>query len=65
MPKLKTKRGLAKRIRFNASGKIKRGRGFASHLLSKKNSKRKRRLRKTALVSSADTRNVKRMMPYA
>lgn len=64
MPKLKTKKGLAKRVKVTG-GRIKRARGFASHLLAKKSSSRKRRLRKGADVSPADRRNVKRMLPYA
>lgn len=65
MPKLKTKKGLAKRVRVTAAGRVKRSCGFASHLLAKKAAGRKRRLRKGALVSGADMKNVKRMLPYA
>jgi large subunit ribosomal protein L35 len=56
--KLKTHRGAAKRFRFTASGKIKRKRAYASHILTKKTTKRKRRLRKSTLVSKADMPNL-------
>ncbi len=56
--KLKTHRGAAKRFRFTASGKIKRKRAYAGHILTKKTTKRKRRLRKSALVSKADMPNL-------
>lgn len=64
MPKVKTHRGAAKRFRFTAKGKIKRAKAFKSHLLGGKNAKRKRRLRKPDLVSSADRRRVARLLPY-
>ncbi len=65
MPKMKTKRSAAKRFKVTGSGKIRRQRAFKSHLLSKKTRKRKRHLRKPALVSSADTQRVRRLLPYA
>lgn len=64
MPKLKTKRGAAKRVRVTATGKLKRARGWKSHLLEWKPSKRKRRLRKAALVSPADAPRLRRLLPY-
>jgi large subunit ribosomal protein L35 len=64
MPKLKTKRGAAKRFKKRAGGGIKRGKAFLRHILTKKNTKRKRHLRGGAEVSSADTRSVKVMLPY-
>ncbi len=57
MPKLKTKRSAVKRFKVTKGGKSKkvlRRKAFHSHILTKKNAKRKRRLRKVALVSSAD-----------
>ena len=65
MPKMKTNRGAAKRFRKTASGRFKRGRAYASHMLTKKEQKRKRRLRETTVVASADTRSVRRLLPYA
>jgi large subunit ribosomal protein L35 len=64
MPKMKTHRGAAKRIKRTARGKLKRMKAFKSHILTKKDRKRKRRLRKSDLVSSADVKRLKRMLPY-
>jgi len=63
MPKLKTRRSAAKRFSYTATGKIKRSRAGASHLLSKKSSRRKRRLHQPALVSPADAGNIRRLVP--
>ena len=65
MPKLKTHRGAAKRFRFTAKGKAVRGHSHARHILTKKSSKRKRKLDQTCLVSPADAGHVRRMLPYA
>ena len=54
MPKMKTHRGLAKRIKRTGTGKLKRAKAYKSHILTKKDRKRKRRLRKGDLVSGAD-----------
>jgi len=64
MPKMKTNRGAAKRFRKTASGAFKRGRAFHSHILTKKDTKRKRRLRTTVTIAASDRRAVKRMLPY-
>ncbi len=64
MPKIKTNRAAAKRFRVTGSGKVKRNKGFKSHLLSSKNKKRKRQLRKGAMVSAAETKNVRQLVPY-
>jgi large subunit ribosomal protein L35 len=64
MPKLKTKRGAAKRFRKRAGGTIKRGKAFLRHILTKKNTKRKRHLRGGAGVHDADRAAVKVMLPY-
>ena len=65
MPKLKTNRGAAKRFRKTASGRFKRGHAFHSHILTKKDRKRKRRLRTTTYIDKNDQRAVRRMLPYA
>ncbi len=65
MPKLKTKRGAAKRFGMTKSGKIKRRKACASHILTKKSSKRKRGLRKADTVSKADKRAIRLLIPYA
>lgn len=62
MPKIKTNRGAHKRFRITASGKIKRSKAYASHILTKKSSKRKRKLRKSTSVSGADSRRTRRML---
>ena len=64
MPKLKTKRGAAKRFKKRAGGSIKRGHAFLRHILTKKNTKRKRHLRGTAGVASSDKAAVRTMLPY-
>ena len=65
MPKLKTNRGAAKRFRKTASGGFKRGLAFKSHILTKVKQKRKRGLRGTDMIDSADKKAVKRMLPYS
>jgi len=63
--KLKTRKGVAKRFKFTKKGKIKYSSAGKSHLLSKKESKRKMRLRKQALVEGKkDIKYIKRMLPY-
>ena len=64
MPKMKTHRGAAKRIRATASGKFKRSHAFKSHILGKKSAKRKRSLRKSGLISKADYLKTKELLPY-
>ena len=62
MPKMKTNRGAAKRLRKTASGKFKRMRANKSHILTKKAQKRKRRLRTATLVAKADVKRVRRLL---
>lgn len=64
MPKVKTHRGLAKRVKVTATGKVKRSRAFHSHLLSSKTPKRKRNLSQTVVVHSANEKNLKKLLPY-
>ena len=64
MPKLKTRRGAAKRFTITAKGKVKRRKGFLRHILSNKTSKQKRHLRRATLVDKADERSIKRLLPY-
>ncbi|MFQ6008020.1 MAG: 50S ribosomal protein L35 [Candidatus Zixiibacteriota bacterium] len=64
MPKMKTQRGAAKRFKKTASGKIKRHRAYKTHILTKMSPKRKRQLRRATLVSHADTKRIKRLLPY-
>lgn len=65
MPKLKTHRGAKKRFKLTASGKIKRGHSHARHILTKKTTKRKRKLDQSDLVSRSDLPKVRKMLPYA
>lgn len=64
MPKLKTNRGAAKRFNTTGTGKIKRNKAYASHILTKKTTKQKRNLRKSGVVDSSDAKRVKRLIPY-
>lgn len=64
MPKMKTKRGAAKRFKATGSGKIQRAQAFTSHILTKKSTKRKRNLRKSCLVDATNVASIKRMVPY-
>ncbi|MGA7296262.1 MAG: 50S ribosomal protein L35 [Rhodanobacteraceae bacterium] len=64
MPKMKTKRGAAKRFRKTATGKFKAGHAFRSHILTKMSTKRKRALRATNHVAGVDHKSVARMLPY-
>ncbi|MCP1674877.1 large subunit ribosomal protein L35 [Natronocella acetinitrilica] len=65
MPKMKTNRGAAKRFAKTGSGRFKRGKAFANHILTKKAQKRKRNLRGATLVAEQDTAMVRRLLPYA
>ena len=62
MKKLKTHRGAAKRFKKTGTGKIKRASAYKSHILTSKSKKRKRRLRKSSVLSAADTPKVKTML---
>ncbi len=64
MPKMKSKRGAAKRFRFTASGKIKRRRAYLRHILASKTRKQKRRLGRPAFAAGVDERQIRRMLPY-
>jgi len=64
MPKMKTHRGAAKRIKKTGTGKLKRMRSNKSHILTKKTTKRKRRLRKADLVSDSDAKRIHKILPY-
>jgi len=64
MPKIKTKRGAAKRFRVTGSGKIRRGKAYRRHILSTKTRKQKRHLRGAVTLSKADTKSIRRLVPY-
>ncbi|MBN2225662.1 MAG: 50S ribosomal protein L35 [Deltaproteobacteria bacterium] len=63
MPKIKTNRAAAKRFRKTGTGKVKRNKAFSSHILTKKTTKRKRNLRTSALIESANMREIRRLLP--
>jgi large subunit ribosomal protein L35 len=62
MPKQKTKRAAMKRFSLTGTGKIKRSRANKRHILTKKSTKRKNQLGKSALVSSADYRRTIKLL---
>lgn len=62
VPKLKTHRGAAKRFKLTGSNKVKRNHSLKNHILTKKTAKRKRRLRKSTLVSDAMEASIRRMI---
>jgi large subunit ribosomal protein L35 len=64
MPKMKTKRAAAKRLKRTASGKLKRRSGWKSHLLEGKEPKRRRRLRKAGLIAKVDEPRIRVLVPY-
>lgn len=62
--KIKTHRGAAKRFGVTKNGKVKRGKAYKSHILNKKSTKRKRKLRKGGYLAAANAATIKKMMPY-
>ena len=64
MPKIKTHSGAKKRFALTKNGKVKRGKAFRSHILTKKTTKRMRGLRKIGYVDETNEANVKKMLPY-
>jgi large subunit ribosomal protein L35 len=64
MPKMKTKRGAAKRLKRTGTGKLKRAGGWKQHKLQSKQPKRRRRLRKSKLVAKSDEARLRVLVPY-
>ena len=64
MPKMKTRRGAAKRFKIRKSGKVTCNRAYRRHLLEHKSTKVKRKLRGPSEVSAADKKAVRRQLPY-
>ena len=63
MPKMKTHKGAKKRFSLTGTGKVRRLKAFKSHILTKKTSKRKRRLRQATMIKTpGETRNIKRLL---
>ena len=65
MPKMKTRKSVAKRFKLTASGRLKRKRANLRHILEKKGKTRKKRAVKTDYVHAADLSQIKRCLPYA
>ena len=63
MPKMKTHRGAAKRIKRTGTGLLSRMKQGKSHILTKKSRKRKRGLRKRTLVAAVDRKRVEQLLP--
>ena len=64
MPKLKTHSGAKKRFKLTKSGRVKRAKAFKSHILTKKDTKRKRGLRQGTYADVTNESAIKRMIPY-
>lgn len=64
MPKIKTRRGAAKRFKMTGSGKIRRRHAYLRHILSSKTRKQKRNLRRSALVAESDAKSIRKLVPY-
>lgn len=65
MPKMKTRKSAAKRYKVTGSGKVKYKKQGLRHILTKKNSKRKRKLRKLGMLSKPETKRAKVLLPYS
>ena len=59
MPKMKTRKGAAKRLKRTGTGKYMHHRAGGRHIMSKKNAKRKRRLRRPALIKKTEMNRIK------
>lgn len=64
MPKIKSRKGIQKRIKISKTGKVLIKRSGKSHLLTTKNRKRKRRLRAPHTVEGAKAKEFKKLLPY-
>ena len=65
MPKMKTKKAAAKRYHVTGTGKVRYKKQGLRHILTKKNAKRKRRLRLPAILNSVEEKRVHQLLPYA
>jgi large subunit ribosomal protein L35 len=64
MPKMKTRKAVAKRFKKTSSGKFKHKRAYRNHILTKKKKKRKRQLRKDGYIEGKDAKRLDKMLPY-
>ncbi|MFA5446717.1 MAG: 50S ribosomal protein L35 [Sphaerochaeta sp.] len=65
MPKMKTRKAVAKRFKVSSGGKVKYKKQGLRHILTKKSSKRKAHLRATGILSDVEAKRVKSMLPYS
>ena len=63
MPKMKSHRGAAKRFKKTGTGKLVRNRANKQHILTKKDPKRKRQLRRDAVIAPSDAKRIKQLLP--
>ena len=63
MPKIKTNRSAAKRFKKTGTGKIVFSKSHASHILTKKTTKRKRGLRKRQIIAKTDVKGIRLLLP--
>ncbi len=61
---MKSSSSAAKRFKATGTGKLKRNKAYKSHILTKKSTKRKRNLRKSAITDSTNVKNMKKILPY-
>lgn len=64
MPKMKTSRSAAKRFKVTGTGKLKRNKAYKRHILTKKTTKNKRNLRKSAITDTTNVKTMKKILPY-
>ena len=62
MPKMKSNRAAMKRFRTSGSGRVRRSKAYASHILTKKSTKRKRKLRKSGMIAACDEKRIRAMI---
>jgi large subunit ribosomal protein L35 len=65
MPKMKTRKSAAKRYSVTGTGKVRYKKQGARHILTKKSSKRKRNLRGTSILSKAENKRIRGLLPYS
>jgi large subunit ribosomal protein L35 len=65
MPKMKSKRGAAKRFKVRGSGSIKRAGAYKRHILTKKTTKRKRKMRNATAVDHSNKAQILSVLPYS
>ena len=62
MPKMKTRRGAAKRFKLTGTGRIRRNKANHSHMLIRRSKSAKRKMRNAGLVSNAEEKRVRKML---